>query len=203
MNLVIDIYGECNTRVDGDLTSRRTEAREVFVPGGNPDGGILPPLMADSRWRTEHGADRYLVGLQGSQAAGDSQAKSRKDKNTFFQIKNDDENKDMFLKAPFLGTLAADRNLIIPDEYFGDAQEMFRAYRTGFAHWMQYSAFSKKKKKSQAAFAKLLTTLAQAEPTDDALETAIMEIYEKPLTSGELDAKKDLEGEFLKWLSKI
>ena len=35
INLVIDLYGECNTRADGDLTERRTQAIEVFIPGGN------------------------------------------------------------------------------------------------------------------------------------------------------------------------
>ena len=39
VNMVIDLYGECDTRVDGDLRERRTEALEIFIPGGNPDGG--------------------------------------------------------------------------------------------------------------------------------------------------------------------
>ena len=60
VNLVIDMFGECNTRVDGDLRARRTSARELFVPGGNPNGGILPPNLADSRWRDLHGADHFV-----------------------------------------------------------------------------------------------------------------------------------------------
>ena len=202
VNLVIEVFGECNTRVDGDLKSRRTEAREIFVPGGNPDGGILPPLMADSRWRSEHGADFYLTGLQGSQAAGASEGKKRNQKVQFFEIKNDMENDNMFLRSPFLGTLAAERNLIIPDVYFGDAQEMFRAYRTAFAYWLKTKAV-KKKKDGALAFSELLVTLAQAEPTDDVLEETIEKIYEMPLTSADPTAKEDLEGTFLLWLSKI
>ncbi|QDV08745.1 hypothetical protein Poly30_42990 [Planctomycetes bacterium Poly30] len=202
VNLVIDVFGECNTRVDGDLNSRRTEAREVFVPGGNPDGGILPPLMADSRWRAGHGADHYLVGLQMSQSAGESEAKGKRNaRNEFFEIKNEDENDSMYLKAPFLGSLAAERNLIIPDAYFGDAQEMFRAYRTAFAYWLQTEAMSKKK--GEKAFADLLIKLAQAEPTDGALEKTIEEIYGKPLTAADPEEDDDLEGSFLTWLSKI
>ena len=48
VNLVIDVYGECNTRVDGDLRARRMAAREFFVPGGASEGGVLPPNLADS-----------------------------------------------------------------------------------------------------------------------------------------------------------
>ncbi len=202
VNLVIDVYGECNTRVDGDLKSRRTEAREVFVPGGLSEGGILPPLMADSRWRGEHGADRYMVGLQASQAAGGSEAKNAKQRGQFFEIKNDRENDSKYLRAPFLGTIAAEReDLVIPDDFFGDAQEMFRAYRTCFAYWLQHEAKPKKGKR-EAAFAALLTTLAQAEPSDGALEEAITTIYGLPLTAAEPVKKKDLEGTFLLWLSK-
>ncbi|MFT5732126.1 MAG: hypothetical protein ACI8WY_000790 [Planctomycetota bacterium] len=200
VNLVIDVFGECNTRVDGDLKSRRTEAREMFVPGGMSEGGILPPLMADSRWRSEHGSDRYLTGLQGSQSAGDSKAKKRSEKSEFFEIKNDMENDSMYLRAPFLGKLASDRNLIIPDTYFGDAQEMFRAYRTAFAYWLQREFLGKKK--GEKAFSEFLSKLAQAEPTDSALEDMIQQIYAKPLTAEDPDGKKDLEGEFLVWLSK-
>ena len=201
VNLVIEVFGECNTRVDGDLKSRRTEAREVFVPGGNPDGGILPPLLADSRWRSEHGADFYLTGLQGSQSAGSGQGKKKHQKLQFFEVMNDIENSSLYLQAPFLGTLAAERNLIIKDEYFGDAQEMFRAYRTAFAYWMKDKAV-KKKKDGKRAFADLLTTLAQAEPTDNVLEATIEKIYGKPLTSADPNSKEDLEGEFLHWLSR-
>jgi hypothetical protein len=201
VNLVIEVFGECNTRVDGDLKSRRTEAREVFVPGGNPSGGVLPPLMADSRWRGEHGSDFYLTGLQGSQAAGSSEGKKKHEKVQHFEIKNDMENASMYLRSPFLGTLAAERNLIIPDAYFGDAQEMFRAYRTAFAYWLKSKALSKKK--GQLAFAELLTALAQADPTDNVLEATIEKIYGKPLTSADPNAKLDLEGEFLQWLSRI
>ena len=81
VNLVVGIYGECNTRVDGDLRARRTQAREIFVPGGLSEGGILPPNLADSRWRSEHGKDHFLVALQSSQAAGASEAKKKYEKN--------------------------------------------------------------------------------------------------------------------------
>lgn len=201
VNLVIEIYGECNTRVDGDLKSRRTEAREVFVPGGNPSGGLLPPLLADSRWRGMQGADFYLTGLQGSQAAGAGEGKKRHEKVQYFEILNDEEGARMYLRAPFLGTVSAERNLIIPDEYFSDAQEMFRAYRTAFAHWLQTEAVSSKRK-GKAAFSELLVTLAQAEPTDEVLEATLEKLYGSPLSSDDPKAKEHLEGDFLVWLSK-
>ena len=200
VNLVVDIFGECNTRVDGDLKSRRTEAREIFVPGGRSEGGALPPNMADSRWRTEQGADRFLTALQASQAAGEGDAKKKSEKTHFFQIHTDSENARKTLKAPFLGSGAAARDIVVPDDYFGDSQELFRSYRTAFTHWLMTEGM-KGKKKSVATFATLLTKLAEAEPEDEILESTIEELYGMPL-SAESPSKKDLEGRFLIWLAK-
>ena len=39
-NLVIDVFGEVDTRTDGDLRARETQARSMFVPGGSTTSDI-------------------------------------------------------------------------------------------------------------------------------------------------------------------
>lgn len=200
VNLVVEIYGECNTRVDGDLRARRTQAREIFVPGGLSEGGILPPDLADSRWRSEHGKDHFLVALQSAQAAGASEAKKKHEKNGTFQLVDDREAKRMVVKAPFLGTPAAD-SPPVPDDFWGDSLEFYRSYRTGFIYWLRTKG-QRSKKSSEAAFAAYLTQLAQAESGGGSLEATFEEQYGKPLSAKE-PSKQDLEGQFLDWLSKL
>lgn len=200
VNLVIDVYGECNTRVDGDLRARRTEAREIFVPGGASEGGVLPPHLADSRWRGEHGKDHFLVALQQAQSAGDSGNKVSGTKNEVFELQDDAESKRIKLRSPFLGTPAADKEAV-PDEFWGDSLEFYRSYRTGFVHWLQGNG-KRSKKDSAKAFGQFLTALANEEGGVEVLESTIQEIYGVPL-SAEETSKKDLEGRFLTWLAKL
>jgi len=199
VNLVIDIYGECNTRIDGDLRARRTEAREIFVPGGLSEGGILPKNMADSRWRGEQGKDRFLVQLQASQTAGDSKARKRQEKNGGFEIQDDRESERLVLRAPFLGGPASGRNKV-PDQFWGDSLEFYRSYRTAFVYWLQTKGI-KSKKDARKSFGELLTTLAQSDDHAANIESVIEEIYGRPLSADET-SKKDLEGQFLLWLAK-
>ena len=200
VNLVVEVYGECNTRVDGDLRARRTQAREMFVPGGLSEGGILPPDLADSRWRSEHGKDHFLVALQASQAAGASEARKKHEKTGSFELMDDREIKRMVLKAPFLGAPALDAP-VIPDDFWGDSLEFFRSYRTAFIHWLRTKG-QRSKSKSEAAFGVYLTRLAQAESGAESLEDTFEEVYGKPLSAAE-PSKGDLEGQFLDWLSKL
>ena len=200
INLVIDVFGECATRVDGDLRQRRTEAREVFVPGGQSEGGMLPTNWANSRFRTEEGRDRFIEPLKGAQSAGATQAKQerKKGKLVHFQLKNDSESQRMVISAPFLGTPAGEQPPV-PEAFHGDAAEFFRAYRSCFVHWLKTEGAGSKKK-SPAAFAALLAKLGEFGQAED-LEAAILEVYGLPLSSEE-PSKKDLEGRFLSWLSK-
>lgn len=200
VNLVVDIYGECNTRVDGDLRARRTQAREIFVPGGLSEGGILPPNLADSRWRSEHGKDHFLVALQSAQAAGASEARKKHEKNSSFELMDDREARRMVVKAPFLGTPAAGAPPV-PDDFWGDSLEFYRSYRTGFIYWLR-SKGQRSKKASEAAFAEYLSQLAQAESGGESLEVTFETCYGKPLSASE-PSKDDLEGQFLDWLSKL
>ena len=140
------------------------------------------------------------MALQSSQAAGASEAKKKYEKNGTFELVDDREAKRMVVKAPFLGTPAAD-SPPIPDEFWGDSLEFYRSYRTGFVYWLRTKG-QRSKKTSEAAFAAYLTQLAQAENGAESLEATFEEQYGKPLSANE-PSKKDLEGQFLDWLSKL
>lgn len=199
INLVIDIYGECNTNVDGDLRTRRAGAREMFIPGGQSQGGILPQNMADGRWRIDgQGKDRFVGPLRSSQQEGAAEAKDR-DKRRHFELKDDDSIKDTLIHGPFLGAAAAEAK-DPPAAFYGDHLEFLRAYRCCFMWWLKTKGESSAKK-SAAAFASFLRGLAQG---DDAagVQAVIEEVYGgRALSTAELK-KDDLEGAFLRWLTK-
>jgi hypothetical protein len=200
INLVVDLFGECATRVDGDLRQRRTEAREVFIPGGQSEGGMLPPNFANSRFRGEEGKDRYLIPLKSCQSAGATQAKQerKKGKVEHFQVYDDSQAKRLVISAPLLGTPAAAQPPL-PKDFHADGAEFFRAYRTCFLFWLETQGGGAKKK-SEEAYAKLLRELAALDSAAN-LEVAIAKVYGRPLSSAE-PGKDDLEGRFLAWLAK-
>lgn len=197
VNLVIDLFGQCSTRVDGDLRSRRNEAYEVFVPGGNSAGGWLPAIAADSRWRQQQGADHFVGVLRAAQRAGASSARSPRDRVQLFELIADGERHRMTLRGPFLGSSGAE-NAPPPMDYRGDYKEFLRSYRTCFVHWLRERVRGSTRD-SQQSFARLLVTVAGS--GSDGLEDAFERVYDSPLSSSEL-TKKDLEGEFLYWLSR-
>jgi len=199
INLVVDLFEECNTRADGDLSERRTEAVEVFVPGGNPGGGFLGTISADSPWRDGHGSDRFVRVLRNSQKSGAGEMK-KKDKLRYFELRDSAGHEKQILAAPFLGSAAGDREEL-PEAFAGDQLEFLRAYRCAFLWWLQNESLGKAKK-SRAAFADFLKRLAQLESAAD-IEGVFGESFEgNDLSSAELDRKDDLEGRFLYWLSK-
>ena len=189
VNLVIDIYGECNTRADGDLRARRTSAREVFVPGGNPNGGILAKSLADSRWRAEQGADRFVSALKRAMEV------SRRGP-VQFMLQDDRGRRGLGVNAPFLGSAVVASAL--EEAYQGDQLEFLRSYRVCFLSWLQERGAGKPSR-SEDAFADLLRGLARG--TTDTLEQTLAEVYGAPLSSAEPD-EEDLAGQFLTWLRK-
>lgn len=197
VNMVIDLYGECDTRVDGDLRERRTEALEIFIPGGNPDGGVLPENSADSRWRKDGGEDFFVGVLRESQKAGASRTRSR-DKMSNFELMNDSQTSRTAIRGPFLGSSARGEQPM--SSYVGDNLEFMRAYGACFMHWLQTRG-GKSKKDSPDRFAALLHGLAHLESVEE-VELLIAETYSgQSLSARELDTKT-LEGRFLKWLSR-
>ena len=197
VNLTIDVFGTCETRVDGDLTSRRTEAFEIFVPGGASEGGWLPGVAADSRWRELQGADRFVQILKATQKNGAAAKAREKGKLQHFELENDTKNKRIAVSGPFLGTPASDDDPP-PAQYVGDYKEFLRSYRSCFVHWLR-DASQGKEKASRVAFARWLLHLAADD--ERTLEESLEEAFGLPLSAEDLE-QEVLEGEFLRWLKK-
>ncbi len=217
--IVIEEFGTLDTRTDGDLRSRATLAREMFIPGGRSEGGLLPPILADGRWRTRQAAGFFVTELRQSQAAG---AKLGDDKLRCFELRDDGE-KSHVVRAPFMGREATAQVGLSP-AFQLDYAELLRAYRCAFVHWLSQAAAGKE---SPQRFASLLAALAREKPAatkepegeawdDDgtgALEAAspmqqgrgflalVEETYGAPLSSAQA-GEECLEGRFLIWLSK-
>lgn len=196
MNLVIEQFGEVNTRVDGDTRGRQTGKREVFVPGGASEGGQLGRVSADTRWRELHGSDHFLKILKLAQKEGGEADKKAKNRFASFGIRNDKGTDPLAIPAPFFGAGAADKK--IPDVYQGDFSECIRAYKSAFLWWLQTQAGGVDKK-SREKFAQILCKLADPAAGTD-FEPIFTQVYEgAPLSNAECD-KSSLEGRFLAWL---
>lgn len=196
--LVIDLYGECDTRTDGDLRPGKSQARSAFVAGGASGGGALPPNYADGRFRSpNHGSDFFLPILRIVQKAGAKRVRNKVDKHRSFVIFDDDEVEEFLLTAPVLH-FSAEKTIHPPGEEFkGDLIEFLRAYRISFVHWLRNIAEGSEAK-SNRAFAQFLSILASKDGT---LDLALEQVYEKPLSDEEV-SKSCLEGEFLRFLAK-
>lgn len=207
VNMVIDVYDVCDTRVDGDLRARETQAVEIFVPGGNPDGGILPKVDANSRWRQSRGEDRFVGILKNALEAGADLAKrdrslDRKigrDKLQHFALKGEMTAQETFVTGPQLGSAGAET--VLPGETFhGDYLEFLRAYQTCFLHWLRTE--SEGSRKSAEHFGELLKATAAMDGVQQ-LEDVLAEQFDvDALSTVELDKRKDLEGRFRYWLSR-
>lgn len=195
LELVIACLGENNARTGFSSRGNQTQAMSVFVPGGAPEGGSLPPVNADSPWRAGLGADRFVKVLRAAQKAGAKSAGSKKPAVASFAI---DPGATYVASAPFLGAAAAGREPA-PREKLQDFMEFFRAYKTAFLHWLAEEGAGKAKE-SRAAWRALAAKVAGAGGKGD-FETLAAEVYGVPLSSGD-GAEETLEWRFLAWLSK-
>ena len=197
-NAVIALYGVNNTRSGGSTRGNETHEREVFIPGGLSEGGLLPPLDAESRWREKGGQDYFVGVVRVSQKAGAKRAGRREDPLVHLEITSNDTSERHLVRAPFLGEHAGMHGAP-PAQAMTDYREFFRAYKSAFAHWLQTAAGGSKKKSA----GKLAELLAAAGGLDEeaAPEQAFQEVYGIPLSaaSGETES---LEWEFLAWLEK-
>ena len=198
MNLVIEQFGECNTRVDGDTRGRQTGKREVFVPGGNAEGGQLGKNSAETRWRELYGADHFLKILKLAQKEGAEADKKGKNRFAALGIRNDKGTDPVAITAPFFGAAAADKK--IPDEYQGDFSEALRAYKSAFLYYLQTQAAGVGAGvKSREKFAQLLCKLADPKGSAE-FEALFSQVYEGVVLSDPECTKNSLEGRFLAWL---
>jgi hypothetical protein len=196
--LVIDLYGELDTRIDGDVRARSSQGRSIFVPGGNPNGGVLPPTSAENRWRECKGRDHFVGVLAQVQKQSGKKAPTRAEKLARFELVSDDGSKRELVTAPFLGPKARQPNT----EVWGDYLELVRCYGVAFLHWLRVEGAGKPAE-SAARFGELLRTLGRVQSED--LPRVLQEIYGQPLSAEDLHGLFDgqtLEGRFLAWLSR-
>lgn len=198
MNLVIDLFGEINTRVDGDLRARTAEKREVFVAGGAKDGGTLQKNSAETRWRQQRGKDHWISLLRAAQKEADEIEKTTKLRHAALSVRSDDGGKKHVVHAPFLGSEA--QATPPPAAFLGDFAEFLRAYKSAFIFWLQTKA-SNTDKVSREAFARVLSKLADPNLQGD-LSAVFAEFYDKKPLSGATADKENLEGSFLLWLQR-
>lgn len=198
-NVAIALYGRNNSRSGGSGRGNSVDGWSMFVPGGNKNGGHLPGMSADSPWRSTAGADWFVKPLRDSQRVASKDASGGRDKISTFELTATDNVKRLFVRAPFLG-LAASQKDVPAQEFLPDYLEFFRAYKSAFAHWLLEEGGGKNAKASHAKLAELLRNVAAA--TEGAtFETLLSECYSQPW-SGQ-DAKPDsLEWSFLVWLSR-
>ncbi len=194
--LVVDIYSENNTRSGGASRGNTTDGMTAFIPGGNSNGGALPPTNADSGWRTTFGKDYFVKPLRASQKLGAKLVESKELKLFGFQLVSDDTSKRIAVKAPFFGAAAAGKEPP-PPEFMTDYQEFFRAYKTAFAHWLRDKS-GKSVKESRERFGELLRKVAEV-GSAATFEELVAEVYGSPLSSTDPSAAS-LERSFIEWL---
>jgi hypothetical protein len=197
--LVIELYGELDTRIDGDVRSRSVEGRSVFVPGGNPDGGFLPASSAENRWRGTKGRDHFVGVLAQAQKASGKKAETRPGRLTRFELFSDDGSRKEIVSAPFLGPNAAKPAEVVLADYL----ELVRCYGVAFLHWLRASGAGERAASAQR-FGEFLRALGRSGKAED-LPRTLQELYGRPLSASspdELFAQDTLEGDFLAWLSK-
>ncbi len=191
-----------------------------FVPGGNSGGGTLPPRPASpgptsgssgsgekTPWRENDGRDHFFEALATGQKKGQKLASRanelspelRRDKHAHFAVGILGKGEVTLVSAPFLGEEAEQKPLPQP-EFIDEYEEFFRAYRTGFLHWLRTEGHPDGARASPAAFARFLERLRQR-GENDTLSSMVQEVYGLPLSSAD-GTTDSLEWRFLARVGK-
>ena len=198
--LVIDLYEELDTRIDGDVRARSSQGTSMFVPGGNSEGGTLPATSAENRWRGSKGRDHFVGVLAQVQKQSAKKSSTRAQKLAGFELQSDSGSEKALVFGPFLGAGAQKPSPAL----FPDYLELVRSYGIAFLHWLRTSS-AESKEASQARFASFLNALGRNGARAEDLGMVLQEIYGQPLSAGSPEAlyeEPTLEGRFLSWLSK-
>lgn len=215
LDLVIEICGQINTiDAEGALSTSgaTTLPYERFIPGGNPNGGTLPPMSAapfnmvvENQWRTGHGKDYFTKPLRNGQKAGvkrafkeDKEAKKEGDKTAHFALMGSGGGGKHAVSAPFFGE-HANETQYPPAEYLTDYREFYRAYKCAFFHWLRTQGGGDASE-SKLKFRELLRGIAELDP-DEPIDDLISTVYGVPF-SGESQETDSLEWRFLAWLAE-
>ncbi len=199
IDMVVEVLGQNNARAGGSGASSATAAISKFVPGGNPSGGTLPRINADSRWRQDKGKDHFKGTLKTGQLEGYKLARGQRlpEPKSYFALSTKETSDQFPVGLPFFGEVQDKK---IPDTYLSDYREFFRAYKAGFVHWLRIK--SKGKKDSPKRFRELVQACAQAVASGKGDFAEIVEqVYGTPLTG--VDSKsKALEWEYVQWIRR-
>ena len=195
------LLGDSGEHIASDLKVERLALppSQYFVGGERPD-----PIAVLSRYpgdvgREDQGADRFVRVLRFSQKEGMSNRPRGTDKTRHFELMNDATTKRTIISGPFLGAPAMAKK-DPPTDFYGDHLEFLRAYRSCFLNWLRTKG-SGSGKTSSKKFAELLIGIAHMDDSSG-LEGKIAEAFKMDALSTEKLGTKDLEGRFLKWLSK-
>jgi hypothetical protein len=199
MNLVIGALGMDNTRSEGDLRGKSVPPIEIFIPGGNSEGGTLPAPNLESKWREKKGTDHFLPVLKQNLKSGREKNRNPKKKALCFLIRGDDNKGSHVVEAPFLGA-AAKATKPPPQIFMGDYLEFFRAYKVGFMHWLAHESMSSQDE-AEKRFAKIMQLSAQSGSPDKFEAICAKELGLKSFSSAEV-GDDTVEGAFLRWLAK-
>ena len=160
---------------------------------------MLQKNSAETRWRAERGKDHWIRMLRSAQKDGEALDRGGKNRPAQFSVRNDDGGKQQLVKAPFLGSAAA-QTVVPPTEFKGDFAEFLRAYKSAFIYWLQNKSGGGEKA-ARESFARLLARLGDPNLATN-FEAVFTEFYsDKPLSSPACD-KDTLEGQFLAWLQR-
>lgn len=207
--MTIDAIGEANT-VEGaggvGTSGAKTKPYSKFIPGGNPKGGNLPPrsagalsVIVESRWRKGHGADGFATPLRQGQIDGLKAAKGegKPDPIATFVMRQEDNSGKHLVHAPFFGPHADDQEYP-PAEYLVDFAEFYRAYKTGFFHWLEH--VGPEPKTNAEKWHQLVRGLPSLGASMD-FDALVEKVYGLPI-SGKDGSTDSLEWRFLQWVAK-
>lgn len=207
MNIIIEFIGTINT-IDGEgqlkESGGKTAPYSKFVPGGNPNGGTLPPRSAQgqsmvvrSSYRKGDGKDHFYSALHKGQKEGAKDAAKQKVaryKDSFAHFLLKSEGGKCVVTAPFFGADAALQQYPA-QEFLTEYGEFFRAYKSAFHHWLRTAGDPASPEASAAKFRLLLQRL---DDLRDGLtfDQLAQEIYGAPLSAKNGDTDS-LEWRFL------
>lgn len=195
-SMVIDLFDELDTRVDGDVRARSSQGTSMFVPGGNPNGGVLPATSAENRWRGTKGKDHFITVLAQTQERSGKRM-GKVERYVTFELQDDSGASGPVARAPFLGPGGTPA----PPEAWADSLELMRCYGIAFVHWLRTEGGGRGKE-SERRFGEFLRGLPA---NGDDLPAHFQRVYECPLSAPNAEAlfgEDTLEGRFLTWLSK-
>ncbi|MEZ6016202.1 MAG: hypothetical protein R3F49_13870 [Planctomycetota bacterium] len=213
MNIVIEFVGSINT-IDGEgqlkESGGKTQPYSKFVPGGNPNGGTLPPRSAQgqsmvvrSPYRKGDGKDHFFGPLhrgqrEGAKDAVKQKAPRYKDALCHFLLKADSGK--CVVNAPFFGVAAALQQYPA-QEFLTEYGEFYRAYKSGFHHWLRTAGDPASPEASAAKFRQLMHSLDDLRD-GKTFEQLAEEIYGVPLSAKD-NTTDSLEWRFLAFLDKV